>query len=186
MGEFLHFSCPDVKHWCFLSFSKSKKKPPEKHKKKQQQKKNNNKKTTTKNKQTNKKTTTKKQTNKKTTKKQQTNKKTTTKKTKQQQKIGWPRISSSSWCLGRAEVCDCGTPWTFLLPYFFPLTDDLRKMLIFANFILLPPDGGIFTFQLSWRQALMFSFIFKGFPKTNNKKKCFWMTAVLQKNDSFC
>ena len=26
--------------------------------------------------------------------------------------------SSSSWCLGRAAVCDCGTPWTFLLPFF--------------------------------------------------------------------
>ena len=23
-----------------------------------------------------------------------------------------------SWGLGRAAVCDCGTPWTFLLPYF--------------------------------------------------------------------
>ena len=22
------------------------------------------------------------------------------------------------WCLGRAAVCDCGTPWTFLLPFF--------------------------------------------------------------------
>ena len=21
-------------------------------------------------------------------------------------------------CLGRAAVCDCGTPWTFLLPFF--------------------------------------------------------------------
>ena len=30
-------------------------------------------------------------------------------------------VSSSSWCLGRAAVCDCGTPWTFLLPFFFKL-----------------------------------------------------------------
>ena len=28
-------------------------------------------------------------------------------------------VSSSSWCLGRAAVCDCGTPWTFFLPFFF-------------------------------------------------------------------
>ena len=28
-------------------------------------------------------------------------------------------VSSSSWCQGRAAVCDCGTPWTFLLPFFF-------------------------------------------------------------------
>ena len=27
-------------------------------------------------------------------------------------------VSSSSWCLGRAVVCNCGTPWTFLLPFF--------------------------------------------------------------------
>ena len=27
-------------------------------------------------------------------------------------------VSSSSWGLGRAVVCDCGTPWTFLLPFF--------------------------------------------------------------------
>ena len=25
---------------------------------------------------------------------------------------------SSSWCLGRAVVCECGTLWTFLLPFF--------------------------------------------------------------------
>ena len=29
-------------------------------------------------------------------------------------------VSSSSWCLERAAVCDCATPWTFLLP-FLPL-----------------------------------------------------------------
>ena len=28
-------------------------------------------------------------------------------------------VSSSSWGLGRAAFCDCGTPWTFLLPFFF-------------------------------------------------------------------
>ena len=28
-------------------------------------------------------------------------------------------VSSSSWCLGRAAVCDCGTPWTFFLPFLF-------------------------------------------------------------------
>ena len=28
-------------------------------------------------------------------------------------------VSSSSWDLGRAAVCDCGTLWTFLLPFFY-------------------------------------------------------------------
>ena len=27
-------------------------------------------------------------------------------------------VSSSSLCLGRAAVCDCGTPWTFLFTFF--------------------------------------------------------------------
>ena len=27
-------------------------------------------------------------------------------------------LSSSFWCRGSAAVCDCGTPWTFLLPLF--------------------------------------------------------------------
>ena len=26
-------------------------------------------------------------------------------------------VSTASWCLGRAAVCDCGTPWNFLLPF---------------------------------------------------------------------
>ena len=37
-------------------------------------------------------------------------------------------VFSSSWCLGRAAVCDCGTPWTFFLPFFsytLSLTDIL-------------------------------------------------------------
>ena len=29
-------------------------------------------------------------------------------------------VSSSSWGLGRAAVCNCGTPWTFLLLFFRP------------------------------------------------------------------
>ena len=31
-------------------------------------------------------------------------------------------VSSFSWCLGRAAVCDCGTPWTFLLPFLYEIT----------------------------------------------------------------
>ena len=35
-------------------------------------------------------------------------------------------FSSSSWCLGRAAVCDCGFSWTFLLPFFFFICDTCR------------------------------------------------------------
>ena len=31
-------------------------------------------------------------------------------------------VFSSSWCLRRAAACDCGTPWTFLLSFFKPLS----------------------------------------------------------------
>ena len=30
-------------------------------------------------------------------------------------------VSSSSWGLGRVAVCDCGTPWTFLLLFFISI-----------------------------------------------------------------
>ena len=38
-------------------------------------------------------------------------------------------VSSSSWGLGRAAVCDCGTPWTFLLPFL----DNYRLLKIFMQ-----------------------------------------------------
>ena len=31
------------------------------------------------------------------------------------------------WCLGRAAVCDCGTPWTFLLLFFVIWTGYIWK-----------------------------------------------------------
>ena len=41
-------------------------------------------------------------------------------------------VSSSSCGLERAAVCDCDTPWTFLLPFFFNSTsrylDDLLNI----------------------------------------------------------
>ena len=35
-------------------------------------------------------------------------------------------ISSSSWGLGRAAVFDCGTPWTFLVPFLLYKSGVLR------------------------------------------------------------
>ena len=37
-------------------------------------------------------------------------------------------VSSSSWGLGRAAVCDCGTPWTFLLPFLMLIWMNYRQM----------------------------------------------------------
>ena len=42
-----------------------------------------------------------------------------------------------SWCLGRTAVCDCGTPWTFLLPFFF-------FFFFFFKVSLNIQDGGAF------------------------------------------
>ena len=39
-------------------------------------------------------------------------------------------VSSSSWGLGRAAVCDCGTPWTFLLPFLKIITDSRIRSVI--------------------------------------------------------
>ena len=41
-------------------------------------------------------------------------------------------VFSSSWGLGRAAVCDCGTPWTFLLPFLDPRCWVLYRFLIIA------------------------------------------------------
>ena len=37
-------------------------------------------------------------------------------------------VSSSSWGLGRAAICDCGTLWTFLLPFFVFETITFRSV----------------------------------------------------------
>ena len=57
-------------------------------------------------------------------------------------------VSSSSWGLGRAAVCDCGTPWTFLLPFvrpqfffffffFFFLSNDRSKAVSLFRFFFV-------------------------------------------------
>ena len=38
-------------------------------------------------------------------------------------------VSSSSWGLGRDAVCDCSTPWTFLLPFFFNIPTESREQI---------------------------------------------------------
>ena len=48
-------------------------------------------------------------------------------------------VSSSSWGLGRAAVCDCDTPWTFLLPFFTLLTVR-RRLSRFQSYSLLICD----------------------------------------------
>ena len=37
-------------------------------------------------------------------------------------------VSSSTWCLGRVAAWDCGTPWTFLLPFFYINKKGKRKV----------------------------------------------------------
>ena len=46
-------------------------------------------------------------------------------------------VSSSSWCLGRAAVCDCGTPWTFLLPFLSTFLADFSLLLCLIVFVCL-------------------------------------------------
>ena len=43
-------------------------------------------------------------------------------------------IFSSSWCLGLAVVCDCGTPWTFLLTVLKASNQTVGKTIEFIFF----------------------------------------------------
>ena len=43
-------------------------------------------------------------------------------------------VSSSAWCLGRAAVCDCGTPWTFLLFPFLLLLSSTYVLSFFSRY----------------------------------------------------
>ena len=38
-------------------------------------------------------------------------------------------ISSSSWCLRRTAACDCGIPWTFLLPFLNDISKLSKRLL---------------------------------------------------------
>ena len=42
-------------------------------------------------------------------------------------------VSSSSWCLGRAAGCYCGTPWTFLLPFFSKTATEIFNVYVLVN-----------------------------------------------------
>ena len=46
----------------------------------------------------------------------------------------------SSWCRGLAAVCDCGSPWTFLLTFF---------VYIFALFMQSGRHSNYFSFSTS-------------------------------------
>ena len=37
-------------------------------------------------------------------------------------------VYSSSWCLEWAAACDCGTPWTFLLPFLYATSNTEASM----------------------------------------------------------
>ena len=50
-------------------------------------------------------------------------------------------VSYSSWCLGSAAVCDCGTPWTVLVPLFGAFCTFVRFALVW--FCLFPLALGI-------------------------------------------
>ena len=58
-------------------------------------------------------------------------------------------VSSSSWCLGRASVCDCGIPWTFFLPFFTScvvmLFGNLQQLPILLSVLLAVIKSGIGT-----------------------------------------
>ena len=49
-------------------------------------------------------------------------------------------VSSFSWCLGRTAVCYCGTPWTFLLPFFMEVHLLVAAILVFSFCVIIADD----------------------------------------------
>ena len=60
-------------------------------------------------------------------------------------------VSSSSWCLGRAVVCDCGIPWTFLLLFFFQAIQCKKaKIKTLLQMCRCTSDLGLVTHIIKW------------------------------------
>ena len=55
-------------------------------------------------------------------------------------------LSVSSWGLGRAAVCDCGTPWTFVLPFL----DNFNKRLHSCRIFMLPKNDNVTLFSCTF------------------------------------
>ena len=45
-------------------------------------------------------------------------------------------LFSSFWCRGLAAVCDCGTPWTFLLSFFVCVGDPIKLIILIKCYCL--------------------------------------------------
>ena len=66
-------------------------------------------------------------------------------------------VSSSSWSLGWAAFCDCGTPWTFLLPFFFlPMEQINKTVLNFPTTIIAPIEPLPVYLSLTEYQVLLY------------------------------
>ena len=65
-------------------------------------------------------------------------------------------VSSSSWCLAMAVVCDCGTPWTFLLHIFSYMTGFSFILCSSSQFVLVPLKDCVSWLHISWVSSLIF------------------------------
>ena len=68
-------------------------------------------------------------------------------------------VSSSSWGLGRAAVCDCGTPWTFLLPFFrwmSPLSKQREITKRYETFVANQNTQKIVNFKLPFYSCCIY------------------------------
>ena len=81
-------------------------------------------------------------------------------------------VSSSSWCLGKAAVCDCGTPKTFLLLFWCNCNCHYKKKVPEVSLkpnIKMDINSGrrqlliIFICPIVWLQLLAFTGIFNLF-----------------------
>ena len=84
-------------------------------------------------------------------------------------------FSSSSWCLGRTAACNCGTPWTFLLPSFFQISKNtillywVLRFLIFSCFQGFN-NAGLFSVATSWAFTVETTSPMKGYVNDGELK----------------
>ena len=80
----------------------------------------------------------------------------------------------SSWCLGRAAGCDCGTPWTFFLPFFQSWQLFNRKGMVDMDVImtLLVPAKvlcNLWSYDFLWHDVIYWKTV------TSYDKKLLWL-----------
>ena len=88
----------------------------------------------------------------------------------------WFCLSSSSWCLGRAAACVCGTSWTFLLPssYYKPASVAQLDARSTGDQKVAGSNSAVSATFI--REELILKYFLRSFPSADSPRAvlCFW------------